>query len=145
MVNNKGFTLIELMIVVAIIGILAAIVYPSYQSYALESKRTDMMAELQNIGQLIETKKIEKRNYSNINVSDVLASPTFPKTGTPLYDLSITPSTNGKLVNGNWTITATPITTGTMKSDGNLTLNSTGNKCRGTTTPKCGTGQEWKQ
>ena len=42
----KGFTLIELMIVVAIIAILAAIAYPSYQEYVRKTKRIESQAEL---------------------------------------------------------------------------------------------------
>ncbi len=52
---NKGFTLIELMITVAIIGILAAIVMPSYVEYVLRAKRADAKAALLS-GQLAEEK-----------------------------------------------------------------------------------------
>jgi type IV pilus assembly protein PilE len=45
-VGQKGFTLIELMIVVFIIGVLAAIAYPAYRDYVLKSKRSDALTEM---------------------------------------------------------------------------------------------------
>ncbi len=39
--HNKGFTLVEMMIVIAVIGVLAAIAYPSYQNSIIKTKRTE--------------------------------------------------------------------------------------------------------
>jgi len=52
--NHKGFTLMELLLVIAIIGILAAIALPSYQSYTQKSRRTDAMAALSSLQMQME-------------------------------------------------------------------------------------------
>jgi len=57
----RGFTLIELMIVVAVIGILSAIAYPSYKSYILKSRRADAK------NALLDLAAREERVYSNTN------------------------------------------------------------------------------
>ena len=58
---QKGFTLIELMIVVAIIGILAAIAIPQYQNYIAKSQVSRVMGELSSIKTTIETCILEGR------------------------------------------------------------------------------------
>ena len=61
-----GFSLVELMIVVAIVGILAAIGYPSYQNYARESKRTDARAGLERMAQLQERFFSDNNRYTSV-------------------------------------------------------------------------------
>lgn len=56
--KSKGFTLIEVMIVVAVIGILAAIAYPSYTEYVRKTQRAEAAAALLDMAQIVE------RNFS---------------------------------------------------------------------------------
>ncbi|WP_352310545.1 type IV pilin protein [Psychrobacter sp. W2-37-MNA-CIBAN-0211] len=141
-IQQRGFTLIEMMIVVAIIGILAAIAYPSYQQYVIKTKRTDMMSEMQNIASQIESRKLAQGSYSDISAGIKTEFATaYPRQGTAIYDVTITDPLVSK-----WTINAMPKTGMQMVADGNLSLNYQGIKCRGTgTDAKCGTGNEWNK
>lgn len=146
--QQAGFTLIELMIVVAIIGILAAIAYPGYQGYVERTNRADMMSEMQQIASRIESNKLNYRRYDRIPLSSILSgtvaangSTNFPSTGTALYTVTVTPNNSTTLTNKDWEIRAVPITGNRMATDGNLTLNSNGLRCRKTS---CGMGEEWQ-
>ena len=154
---QNGFTLIELMIVTAIIGILAAIAYPSYQGYVERTNRADMMSEMQQVASRIEANKINYKRYDRIPLSSILSgtpatdgSVSFPSSGTVLYKVTIGTGTwgeegwatsTGTLGGRNWTIRAIPVTGQRMASDGSLTLDSTGQKCRDS---YCGADSEWK-
>ena len=146
--SSQGFTLIEMMVIVAIIGILAAIAYPSYQSYVIKTKRTDMMSEMQNIASEIESRKLALGSYSAISIAvKTDFAIAYPRQGTQLYNVTIDPSVltpPDNTLTDKWIITATPKANSQVINDGTLTLNYQGIKCRGTgINKKCGTGDEW--
>jgi len=78
---QRGFTLIELMIVVAVIGIIAAIALPAYTQYVEQSRRADGMDALQNTAQRLERCYTQYGQYDDNNcgasgdVSDGFDSP----------------------------------------------------------------------
>ncbi len=144
----KGFTLIELMIVVAVLGILSAIAYPSYTGYIERGMRADAMSEMQQIASRIESNKTTYKRYDRIPLSTIFsntvsgAGTTFPNSATPLYNITISPVTANNLGSGDWILTATPIAGTRMATDGTMTLNPWGVKCRKTV---CGTEEEWSK
>ncbi|MFK3916577.1 type IV pilin protein [Psychrobacter sp. NPDC078501] len=137
--KQSGFTLIELMIVIAIIGILVAIAYPSYQQYVIKTKRTDMMSEMHNIASEIQSRKLAQGSYNNALITGL--SGAYPKQGDALYTVSFTPNP----LTSDWSIIATPKNGSQMANDGTLSLNFQNIKCRGDDpNKKCGTGDEWR-
>ncbi|SLJ83534.1 type IV pilin protein [Psychrobacter sp. DAB_AL43B] len=131
---QRGFTLVEVMIVVAILGVLAAIAYPNYQRYVIKSKRTDMMSEMHNIAAEIQSRKLIQGSYSNALITGLGGD--FPKQGTALYAITFTPNP----LTSEWRIIATPKASTQMTTDGILSLNYQGTKCRNSV---CGTGNDW--
>ena len=63
--KSSGFTLIELMIAVAIVGVLAAIAYPSYIEYVKKGRRAELMVQMLKTRQLMERYYTENRTYPN--------------------------------------------------------------------------------
>ncbi|MHC1480450.1 type IV pilin protein [Frateuria aurantia] len=128
--SSRGFTLIELMVVVAIVAILAAIAIPSYSRYMQRARRSD--------GQqiLLQIAGAEERYYSSYSTYSTLSNAGF--TTSPLYSASgyyqvTLPAQNSS----SYTVTATPVSTGPQASDGcgALSISSTGAKtAAGTTT-----------
>ena len=89
MSKNRGFTLIELMIVVVIIAVLAMIAYPSYQEQVRKSRRNQAKADLMELTQALERKFTADRDYSTPAFTfPMTKSPRDAVDGKQYYDLS---------------------------------------------------------
>jgi type IV pilus assembly protein PilE len=136
MQKSKGFTLIELMIVVAIIGILAAIAWPSYQNYIKRSYRAEAKTELMDIAQRLEKCHSTYGRYDDppgddqCAVFDSLASPGYAtKGGDGFYIITIEPLASSDQRN-SYRLTATANRAPQTEDSGceELSLTHTGQK-----------------
>ncbi len=113
--KTKGFTLIELMIVIAIIGILAAVGYPSYQDSVRKANRADAISAL-----LAEAGRMEEFYMNNDTYTAAAVANAVSPEG--LYNMSVTVPAGGF----SYTLTATPISSDPQCTT--LTLDSLGQK-----------------
>ncbi|HID46585.1 MAG TPA: type IV pilin protein [Chromatiaceae bacterium] len=98
--NRRGFTLIELMIVVAVVGILAAIGYPSYVDSVRKARRSDGTAALMNAAQRMEVFYAKNATYTS-----TLADANIPATSEEGYFNISIPAANA----GSYTLRATAV------------------------------------
>ncbi len=135
--TQNGFTLIELMMVVAIVGVLAGIAIPSYQDSLVKSRRADAKAALLELSVFMERYYTAKGCYNvpdattgacpNNTTAPTLPFVVSPKSGTPSYynlSVAVTAST--------FTLTAAPISNTFDTKCRSLTLTNTGIKSTST-------------
>lgn len=131
--HMRGFNLIEMMVIVAIIAILASIALPSYRQYIIRSSRTAAQNELQKMSGL------QEKIYLNSNA--YTANLTTAYDGTTAGGLGITSGTTtdnrytislSRPTTQTYTLTATPVAGTTQAGDGNLSISENDKKLWGT-------------
>lgn len=126
--RQRGMTLIELMIVVAIIGILAAIAYPSYTQYVLRANRAEAQAILSESAQFMERRFTTCGTYETNATCATVAAPTSAVSpagasgGAIKYNIDFSAGPTAAA----FTLRATPTTGQANDTCGTLTLSNTG-------------------
>lgn len=129
----RGFSLIEIMVVVVIVGILAAVALPSYRSYMIRAARLQAQTELLDLASLQEKIFLNSNSYA--------ASVTLAYDGTANGGLG---RTSGQTKDGRYdlalditvpsqtfTLTATPASGSSQVGDGNISISESGRKLWG--------------
>jgi len=121
----RGFTLIELMVTVAIVGMLAAVAYPSYIDYIIRSKRSAAQGYMLELSSLQQRYLLDARTYA----ADLATlNSSVPSNVSPNYTVTTSLKTGTTLP--GFTVTATPIGSQLARDTacGTLTIDEAGTK-----------------
>ena len=131
-----GFTLIEMMIAVAIVGIIAAVAMPAYQNYVMQSNRAAAKSILYENAQFMEQFYTENNRYDQDVGGNAVTIPVTqsPRTGAVQYNITLQ-----AVANATFTLQAVPDAGGSMAGDvcGTLTLTNTGAQGAGGNIAEC--------
>lgn len=123
--RNRGFTLIEVMVVVAIVGILVAIAYPSYRTHVLKGNRASAQAFLMDAAQRQQQYFLDNRNYApDLNTVFGIPSPIPPEVS-PYYTMTVATTAGPP---PTFLITATPKGKQVASTEPTLTIDQAGTK-----------------
>lgn len=120
--HTEAFTLLELMIAIAMVAVLAAFALPSYRTHVMRAHRTDAASALYRAAQFVE---------ANAYKAAVATLPPgldqAPQSGAPVYRLRVVPADDA---NGGYAVEATPADAGPMRDDacGTFALDATGSR-----------------
>ena len=121
--KQPGFTLIELMVTVVIVGILAAVAYPSYMNQMKKGRRAAAQAHLMDIAQRQQEYLLDARTYASTLATLSITTPADVASYYTVADPVITAGPPTTFV-----ISAVPITGRAQAGDGTLSINSSGVK-----------------
>jgi len=122
--KSLGFTLIELMIAVAVIGILAAVAYPAYTKHLIKGNRVSAQAAMMDLANREQQYLLNNRAYADHTTMASATGYTLPTDVSKYYTYAIATVASPPA----FTITFSPISTTMQATDGDLTLDNNGTK-----------------
>ncbi|WP_339344931.1 type IV pilin protein [uncultured Alcanivorax sp.] len=137
--QQQGFTLVELMIVVMIVAILAAIGYPSYTRYVQDTRQAEAQGEMMALSGALERYRAKNFSYEDANTKLSELSPVLANSDYFSTAISVTGTGSQQ-----YEITTTP-KTGLMTGTEVLKLNSEGQTCMKVSGCTIGTDDSWKE
>lgn len=130
----RGFTLIEVMITVAIVAVLAAVALPSYRNYTIRASRAAAQAELMDLASLQEKIFLNSSAYTANVTAGYTGNATggLGKTGGTTKDGKYTITASVGTGSTTYTLTAAPQAGSSQAGDGNLSITESGKRTWGT-------------
>ncbi len=127
--SSRGFTLIELMTVVVIVGVLTMIAYPAYQKFTIKANRAEAKSYLMHLAQRQQLFFNDARVYATadeLGADESDEDETIPDRVEGNYVVTFDLTTNSPVP--RFSITATPKLDTQQKDDGVLSINNAGEK-----------------
>lgn len=144
--NNQGFTLIELMVTIAILAILAAVAYASYTRYIVRNAEAQVEARMQSLAMELDRYRSSRLTFKGFVPKSVASNGTesfaydsgnsvYSNDSNNKYVITITGSDNKALNDassggGDWVMLATPASTAMKEIKYKYFFSSTGQRCR---------------
>jgi type IV pilus assembly protein PilE len=125
--GRRGFTLIELMITVAVVGLLAAVAYPNYTSYIRKGKRATAQAALMDLAGRQQTYLLDRRTYLAISTDTDLTTLGFAPPSEISTDYTFR-CASAACTTTAFTVTATPSAALIAKGEQTLSITEAGVK-----------------
>lgn len=120
---RRGYSLLELLVVMNIIAVLASLAYPAYVSYKVRVNRTDVQAQMHQIAARLQAYQVIHQHFENLTLHQLGYASQYPVQQAAYFDLIL------ETTRSTWTLKANPKVDTLQENNGTLVLNHLGQSC----------------